>query len=99
MSCEVCDLKQGQAMVIRVQASSPEILDIPKENTLEFFQKLVGGYIETLSFTCKEKVMTSLINEEGLTTTRPLKYNELASHYLNSHVVGDVVIINPKDLT
>ena len=97
MNCEVCDLKQGQAMVIRVQASSPEILDIPKENTLEFFQKLVGGYIETLSFTCKEKVMTSILNEEGLIDD--LKYNELASHYLNSHVVGDVVIINPKDLT
>ena len=42
MSCEVCDLKQGQAMVIRVQASSPEILDIPKETTLESFQKFVG---------------------------------------------------------
>ena len=97
MSCEVCDLKQGQAMVIRVQASSPEILDIPKENTLEFFQKLVGGYIETLSFTCKGKVMTSILNGEGLIDD--LKYNELASHYLNSHVVGDVVIINPKDLT
>jgi len=97
MSCEVCDLKQGQAMVIRVQASSPEILDIPKENTLEFFQKFVGGYIQTMSFTCKEKVMTSILNEEGLIDD--LKYNELASHYLNSHVVGDVVIINPKDLT
>tara|TARA_R110000803_G_scaffold77395_2_gene142262 strand:+ start:245 stop:538 length:294 start_codon:yes stop_codon:yes gene_type:complete len=97
MSCEVCDLKQGQAMVIRVQASSPEILDIPKENTLEFFQKFVGGYIQTMSFTCKGKVMTSILNEEGLIDD--LKYNELASHYLNSHVVGDVVIINPKDLT
>ena len=79
------------------QASSPEILDIPKENTLEFFQKFVGGYIQTMSFTCKEKVMTSILNEEGLIDD--LKYNELASHYLNSHVVGDVVIINPKDLT
>jgi hypothetical protein len=97
MSCEVCDLKQGQAMVIRVQASSPEILDIPKENTLEFFQKFVGGYIQTMSFTCKGKVMTSILNEEGLIDD--LKYNELASHYLNSHVVGNVVIINPKDLT
>jgi hypothetical protein len=97
MNCEVCDLKQGQAMVIRVQASSPEILDIPKENTLEFFQKFVGGYIQTMSFTCKGKVMTSILNEEGLIDD--LKYNELASHYLNSHVVGDVVIINPKDLT
>lgn len=96
MSCEVCDLKQGQAMVIRVQASSPEILDIPKENTLEFFQKFVGGYIQTMSFTCKGKVMTSILNEEGLIDD--LKYNELASHYLNSHVVGNVVIINPKDL-
>jgi hypothetical protein len=97
MKCEVCDLKQGQAMIVRVKASEAEILDIPKENTLKFFQKLVGGYIEPLSFTCKEKVMTSLINEEGLIDE--LEYNELASHYLNSHVVGDVVIINPKDLT
>ena len=50
-----------------------------------------------MSFTCKGKVMTSILNEEGL--VHDLKYNELASHYLNSHVVGDVVIINPKDLT
>lgn len=97
MNCECENLKHGQVMIIRVQSSSPEILDIPKENTLEFFQKLVGGYIEPMSFTCKGKIMTSLVNEEGL--IYGLKYNELASHYVNSHVVGDVVIINPKDLT
>jgi hypothetical protein len=97
MKCEVCDLKRGQAMVIRVQASTPEILDIPKEKSLEFFQKLVGGYIECMNFTCKEKNMMAILNEEGL--IYQLKYNELASHYVNSHVVGDIVIINPEDLT
>ena len=97
MNCEVCDLKNGHAMIVRVGDSSPEILEIPEKDTLEFFQKFVGGYIQTMSFTCKGKVMTSILNEEGL--VHDLKYNELASHYLNSHVVGDVVIINPKDLT
>ena len=42
----------------------------------------------------EEKILQMIPNSRSL-----LKYNELASHYLNSHVVGDVVIINPKDLT
>ena len=96
MKCEVCDLKKGQAMIVRVQASTPEILDIPQENTLVFFQNLVGGYIEYINFTCKEKIMIAIVNEEGLISR--FKYNELASHSLNSYIVGDVVIINPKDL-
>ena len=96
MKCEVRDLQHGQAMIIRVQSSSSEILEIPQENTLAFFRKIVGGDIETISFTYKGKIMTSLVNEDGLNDN--LKYNELASHYLNSHLVGDVIIINPKDL-
>ena len=49
-----------------------------------------------MSFTFKGKVMTAIVNEEGL--IRNHEYNELASHYINSPVVGDVVIINPQDL-
>jgi|TARA_R110002012_G_scaffold313722_2_gene525550 hypothetical protein len=97
MNCECENLKNGQVMIIRVDSSVPEILQIPKEDTLKFFQNIVGGYIEPMSFTCKGKIMTSIVNEEGLINGLP--YNELASHYVNTSVVGDVAIINPKDLT
>tara|TARA_Y100001980_G_C14506636_1_gene282216 strand:+ start:144 stop:437 length:294 start_codon:yes stop_codon:yes gene_type:complete len=96
MSTELQDLSKGQAIVVRVASPHIEIIDIPNDDTLGFFQRYVGGFIEPLSFTFKGKVMTAIINEEGL--IRNLKYNELASHYINSPIVGDVVIINPQDL-
>jgi hypothetical protein len=40
--------------------------------------------------------MTAIVNEEGF--IRNLEYNEMASHLINSPIVGDVVIINPQDL-
>lgn len=96
MSTELQDLAKGQAMIVRVASPHIEIMDIPKEDTLGFFQRYVGGLIEPMSFTFKGKVMTAIVNEEGL--IRNHEYNELASHYINSPVVGDVVIINPQDL-
>jgi hypothetical protein len=96
MSTELKDLAKGQAMIVRVASPSIEIIDIPNDDTLAFFQGYVGGLIEPLSFTSQGKVMTAIVNEEGF--IRNLEYNEMASHLINSPIVGDVVIINPQDL-
>lgn len=88
-------LAEGQAMIVRVAESEPEVLPLP-ENTLEFYQKHVDGYIEVVSFSKSGKPYKSIFNEEGLIQNLP--YNELASHYLGFAVVGNVVIINDSDL-
>ena len=36
MNCEVCDLKNGHAMIVRVGDSSPEIIQIPEKETRIF---------------------------------------------------------------
>ena len=74
MSTELQNLSKGQAMVVRVASPYIEIIDIPNDDTLGFFQRYVGGLIEPLSFTFKGKVMTGIVNEEGL--IRNLEYNE-----------------------
>ena len=75
MSTELQNLSKGQAMVVRVASPYIEIIDIPNDDTLGFFQRYVGGLIEPLSFTFKGKVMTGIVNEEGL--IRNLEYLSL----------------------
>jgi len=89
------DLPKGQAWLIKVGASTPELVDIDWP-ALDYFQKGVNGYIERLSFSNMGEPLFAIFDEDGDSNGKP--YNELASHIVNTQLVGDVFIINPSDL-
>lgn len=72
------------------------------DNSLQFMQDMVGGYIEHLDITCKGFDLDMWVNEEGLLTGLP--YNAFASYIVNQtwienhvpvdepYIVGDIVI-------
>lgn len=89
------DLPKGQALLVKVGATEPTLVDIDWPS-LDFYQKTLNGYIEHLPFTTGGEPFLAVFDEEGL--TKKLPFNELASHIANAHLVGDVIFINPIDL-
>ena len=68
-----------------------EVIEI--DNSLENLQELVGGYIEYVPLDSKR---TLVVNEEGLLMNLPI--NNLATIMAKRHIVGNVVVIDNKDL-
>ena len=95
MNCN--DIERGKAMYIRVGDAKPKIIDIPLTESLAFLQQQVGGYVEVVNFTSQSNPFIAIVDEEGLIHEK--QYNELASHYANIPLVGDVLIMHPSDLS
>ncbi len=91
------DIQKGKAMFIKVGDSEPQIIDVPSEECYPFFQQKVGGYFEVVPFTSQGNPFIAIVNEEGRIYGK--EHNELASHYTNIALVGDVLIMNPSDLS
>ena len=89
------DLPKGQALYIKVGAHQPDVVDIDWPSK-DYFQKMLNGYVEHLSFTNGGEPFLAVFDENAKESTH--EYNELASHIVNTHLVGDVVLINPSDL-
>ena len=95
MNCN--DIQKGKAMFIKVGNAEPQIIDIPSGESFRFLQQKVGGYFEVVNFTSQGKPFIAIVDEEGLIYKK--EFNELASHYTNIALVGDVLIMNPSDLS
>jgi len=91
------DIQKGKAMFIKVGDSEPQVIDIPSGESLTFLEQKVGGDIEVLNFTSQGNPFIAIIDEEGLIYGK--QHNELASHYTNIALAGDVLIMNPSDLS
>ena len=91
---KLTELPEGSAMFVEI-ASHPELVELPQEDRLSFYQQKVDGYVEAVNFSAHGRNYVALTNEEGLVYGLP--YNELASHYTNVALVGNVVIINSRD--
>ena len=91
---KLTELPEGSAMFVEI-ASRPELVELPQEDRLSFYQQKVDGYVEAVNFSAHGRNYVALTNEEGLIYGLP--YNELASHYTNVALVGNVIIINSKD--
>lgn len=59
------------------------------ENTLEAMQRIVGGFIE--SVTLMQGACAMLVNEEGLLLS--MKPNILASHLAQQRIVGPAIVV------
>ena len=68
-----------------------EVIEI--EPTLNNLQTLVGGYIEIIPISKKQSLV---VNEEGLLLNLPR--NNLVTALTNRNIVGNVVVIDNKDL-
>ena len=84
-------------MFIKVGDSEPQVIDIPSGESLTFLQQKVGGKIEVVPFTSQGNLFIAIVNEEGIIYEK--QHNELASHYTNISLLGDVLIMNPSDLS
>ena len=91
------DIQKGKAMFIKVGDSEPQVIDLPSGESLTFLQQKVGGDIEVVPFTSQGNPFIAIVDEEGIIYGK--QHNELASHYTNSSLLGDVLIMNPSDLS
>tara|TARA_R100001509_G_scaffold86453_1_gene49247 strand:+ start:303 stop:587 length:285 start_codon:yes stop_codon:yes gene_type:complete len=91
---KLSEIPEGIAMFVEI-ASHPELFELPKEDRLTLLQQKVDGYVEAVNFSSQGRNYVALANEEGLIYGLP--YNELASHYTNVALYGNVVIINSND--
>jgi|TARA_S200002703_G_scaffold157072_1_gene164079 hypothetical protein len=89
------DIQKGKAMFIKVGDSEPQIIDVPSGD--DGLNRKVGGYFEVVPFTSQGNPFIAIVNEEGRIYGK--EHNELASHYTNIALVGDVLIMNPSDLS
>lgn len=82
-------------VILHANGSVSEFRPKEKGFTLEELQKAVGGYVEIVSVNPWADVIM-LVDEEG-----PLKRkrcNELASEIIGQYIVGDVVIMERRDM-
>lgn len=81
-------MKEKQIMVVIKEPGKEPVVEPLFENTLEEFQKAVGGFIETYTFV---EDVTIVCNEEGL--IRNLPHNVTA---LGQHFFGTIVVVGIK---
>ena len=93
--------------ILRVNGNNEQLLE-QKKPTLEFMQKIVGGYIEVVYGRKNNKDYMMIIDEEGRMNDKPqnyeaskmfvewLKYHNRTSPILN--IVGDVILCNNYEL-
>lgn len=81
-------LKERQILVIVKRPGEPSELEPLFENTLEAFQRAVGGYIETVTFASDAAV---ICNEEGRLQRLPYNCTLLGVDFF-----GTVLIVGVK---
>lgn len=81
-------MKEKQILVIVKKPGEDAYIEPLFDNTLEAFQKAVGGYIEALSFATDACV---ICNEEGRIMGLPYNYT-----FLGHDFVGPILIVGIK---
>ena len=88
------------AMIVKAD-STEQLIEVPKENQLEWLQKKVGGYIEMISI-MHEKYSYMIIDEEGKLKNK--KKNNVASRVAfgmilpTDYVVGTAILIKENEI-
>jgi hypothetical protein len=81
-------MKEKKILVIIKKPGEPPVVEPLFDNTLEAFQKEVGGYIETVTFASDAALV---VNEEGL--LMGLRYN---CKLCNLDLVGTIICVGVK---
>jgi len=84
------EIPQNHAVIIEAGSKEARVDEILYP-TLDWLQRAVDGNIELINATIGGETYELYVNEEGL--IHKLPYNELASHYANIALVGNVVIV------
>ena len=84
------EIPRNHAVIIDAGSAEVRVEEILYP-TLDWLQKSVEGNIELINATIGGETYEVYVNEEGL--IHKLPYNELASHYANIALVGNVVIV------
>jgi len=90
--CPQCDMKLGK--FIETDGSATEI----QWKDFEDIRKLIDGYVEIAYGKCllHDEPVAILCDEDGLAKRLPLNVAVLG--FTGKDIVGDVVIVDPKDL-
>lgn len=94
MSKKAAGKAQVMGTLIKIDGVHSGVVRDGKSWDLDDLRKLVGGYIELIQLPNGSKVM--LADEDG--NMKQLKPNKAASEYAGRAIVGDVVIIERRDL-
>ena len=80
-------MKEKQIMVVIKEPGKAPVVEPLFENTLEAFQKAVGGYIETYTVATD---MTIVCNEEGMLLGLPFNVEALGQCFLGTIIVAGI---------
>jgi|DEB0MinimDraft_3_1074331.scaffolds.fasta_scaffold02335_7 hypothetical protein len=84
------NIPKNHAVIIDVESKEARVEEILYPQ-LKWLQGAVEGKIQVIYTTIGGEPYEMYVNEEGLINKLP--YNELASHYANIALVGNVVIV------